>query len=530
MKRTLLSLIAVLAITMGSFAQNWIMQGLGWATASRGVQNISLVNDTVAWAAGYDGSGSGGASQDVSVTKDGGNTWTPHVINGAAGLAPSMIFAINENTAWCAMYKVSGSSLQGIYKTNDGGATWARQGTTSMFTASTSFPNIVYFWDANNGVCMGDPVSSDFEIYTTTDGGTTWTQTQAANIPNALTGEYGYTSDCYVVGNTLWFGTNKGHIYKTADKGLNWTSAAPPGMTGKNLTPCFKDANTGFSMKFYSTTDTLNLLTKSTDGGATFTAFTYAGSVFNQNMVFLPGSMDTYVTSGVDGTYAERIGISYSFDGGATWFTEPELFGTQITWTSWLNDSIAYAGTFNSDVTDGMYKFNSKLIAPSPDFSASDTAIELGGSITFTDMSTGGITNWKWTFPGGTPPSSNVQNPPPVTYVTPGAHDVTLKVSNQWGSKTLVKSGYIYVGGVGINELSSASINVYPNPVKDVLNVQSTSTMKEIQIYNIVGQMVLNQNVNGNNVTLNTSDLKSGVYNLKVKMEDGFINKKIVVN
>ena len=103
-------------------------------------------------------------------------------------------------------------------------------------------------------------------------------------------------------------------------------------------------------------------------------------------------------------------------------------------------------------------------------------------------------------------------------------------MTNKWRTQTLTKTGYIYVGGVGFNELSSGTISVYPNPVKDVLNVQSSLTIQEVQVYNIVGQMVLSQAANGNKLTLNTSGLTSGVYNLKVKVQDGYINKKIVVN
>ncbi|MEI6900705.1 MAG: T9SS type A sorting domain-containing protein, partial [Bacteroidota bacterium] len=139
------------------------------------------------------------------------------------------------------------------------------------------------------------------------------------------------------------------------------------------------------------------------------------------------------------------------------------------------------------------------------------------------------ITAWQWTFQGGTPASSTIQAPPPVFYSTPGAHDVTLKVTNSWGQVTLKKTGYIYVGGVGINELSATNVSVFPNPVRDVMNVQSGLNMQEIQIFNIVGQMVYNQKVDGGNLTLNVGNLKPGVYNMKVKVAEGFINKKIVI-
>ena len=53
--------------------------------------------------------------------------------------------------------------------------------------------------------------------------------------------------------------------------------------------------------------------------------------------------------------------------------------------------------------------------------------------MTFTDLSTGGITGWSWTFDGGTPATSTLQNPT-VTYNTLGTYNVSLTASNSAGS------------------------------------------------------------------------------------------------
>ncbi|MDO8366277.1 MAG: PKD domain-containing protein [Saprospiraceae bacterium] len=62
-----------------------------------------------------------------------------------------------------------------------------------------------------------------------------------------------------------------------------------------------------------------------------------------------------------------------------------------------------------------------------------------GQPVTFTDQSSGNITNWAWTFPGGTPSSSNQQNPA-VTWNTPGFKDVTLTITGQGGSNAITQS------------------------------------------------------------------------------------------
>ncbi|MCF8303946.1 MAG: T9SS type A sorting domain-containing protein [Bacteroidales bacterium] len=77
-------------------------------------------------------------------------------------------------------------------------------------------------------------------------------------------------------------------------------------------------------------------------------------------------------------------------------------------------------------------------------FQANDTMINEGGSVSFTDQSTGGPTSWEWSFEGGTPETSTEQNPT-VTYNTGGAYDVTLTVYNTSDSSTLTKSNYIQV-------------------------------------------------------------------------------------
>jgi vibriolysin len=78
------------------------------------------------------------------------------------------------------------------------------------------------------------------------------------------------------------------------------------------------------------------------------------------------------------------------------------------------------------------------------DFVASATDINTGNSVTFTDKSLGNPTSWSWTFEGGTPATSALQNPV-VTYNTVGTYDVTLVATNAWCSDTETKVDYITV-------------------------------------------------------------------------------------
>lgn len=78
-------------------------------------------------------------------------------------------------------------------------------------------------------------------------------------------------------------------------------------------------------------------------------------------------------------------------------------------------------------------------------FSAGSTTIGVADSVDFTDLSTGNPTSWTWNFPGATPSSSYVQNPVNIVYNNAGDYDVSLTVSNAYGSHTLTKYNYIKV-------------------------------------------------------------------------------------
>jgi YVTN family beta-propeller protein len=83
--------------------------------------------------------------------------------------------------------------------------------------------------------------------------------------------------------------------------------------------------------------------------------------------------------------------------------------------------------------------------APIATFSASPASGKVPLTVSFTDQSTGSPTSRKWTFGDGT--HSTGENPV-HTYGKAGLYSVTLTASNEKGSNTLTKSGYIIVSNV----------------------------------------------------------------------------------
>lgn len=81
------------------------------------------------------------------------------------------------------------------------------------------------------------------------------------------------------------------------------------------------------------------------------------------------------------------------------------------------------------------------------------------------------------------------------------------------------------------NGLSSSSISVYPNPVTEILNIQSNDDQQilEVQLINAVGQVVKNLSVDQKLTTsLNLQSIKAGFYLVQIRTSKGIITKKII--
>jgi hypothetical protein len=73
-----------------------------------------------------------------------------------------------------------------------------------------------------------------------------------------------------------------------------------------------------------------------------------------------------------------------------------------------------------------------------------------------------------------------------------------------------------------VKDLRMMDFNVYPNPVSDVLHVDAESVIREISIQNVLGQQIIRSgNIRSNTLELNISELKSGIYFIRVSGNDG---------
>ena len=136
---------------------------------------------------------------------------------------------------------------------------------------------------------------------------------------------------------------------------------------------------------------------------------------------------------------------NWSFSGGTP--TSSTTQNPQVVYNSpgTYNVSLTVSNAFGTD-TKTKIKYITVLDLPVPvaDFTATPTTVYAGETVNFTDLSTNNPTSWNWSFSGGTPTSSTTQNPQ-IVYNSPGTYNVSLTVSNAFGTDTKTKTDYIHV-------------------------------------------------------------------------------------
>ena len=311
MKRlqVLFVILFTMLLTYNVVAQNWQLQNSHFP-ANIMVSNFSPVSDLVCWAGGIT-IGSQLPYQGYIRTIDGGNTWVCDSIPGIPDGLISQVFAIDADTAYIVVYVLTSSNSKGIYKTTDGGNTWTKQ---NAYSTAFYGPGCIHFFDANNGVVIGDPL---LETYTTTNGGLTWNQ---VSMSPALADEYTWVGGTGIAGygNSVWFRSTH-RIFRSTDRGQTWT-ASPYEPQHYFWWPCiaFQDENTGIYSQTNNNTQ-VHIYQKTTNGGVTWSTLSnpILDNLAPSDIIHIPGTTATYlVAAGYDGSMR---GLAVTFDAGENW-------------------------------------------------------------------------------------------------------------------------------------------------------------------------------------------------------------------
>lgn len=252
----------------------WQKQNIDSKASLRG---LSVVSENVIWA-----SGTGGT---VLRTVDGGKNWQVLKVPDAEKLDFRDIEAFDADTAYILSIGEGESSR--IYKTIDGGKRWKLQ---FQNTNKKAFFDALAFWDRQNGIAMSDPVDGEYLFYATSDG-ENWEPLGRKSASEfikpsgvkAKTGEAAFAASgtCLIAsGKTDIFlisGGNDARVFRSADRGLNWTVADTPIVKGTAGSGIFSiamaDGKKGVIVggNYEKPNDITNNLAFTTDGGKSWT-------------------------------------------------------------------------------------------------------------------------------------------------------------------------------------------------------------------------------------------------------------------
>lgn len=212
------------------------------------------------------------------------------------------------------------------------------------------FYDAMTFWNATDGIAIGDPTDECMSVIITRDGGETWQKVSCDNLPKALKGEAAFAasnSNISVVGEHAWFisGGEKSRIYKSKNKGKTWKVYDLPITSGKSTSGAYSvdffDQNLGVIVGGDYTNPENNFNNKivTTDGGETWSVVAKSKNPGYRSCVkFVPN------TGGKEIIAVGYKGISYSSDYGKSW---KKLSDESFYTIAFINEFVAYAAGKN---------------------------------------------------------------------------------------------------------------------------------------------------------------------------------------
>ncbi len=222
-----------------------------------------------------------------------------------------------------------------------------------------------------------------------------------------------------------------------------------------------------------------------------------------------------------------------------------ERFGYSTAYSIDLNDNFKSSILIGSDLRDdgGSNKGAIYLLSldgavhPTPPkalWRVNATSGNQNTVFNFTQYSTGFPSAYKWsitpntfTYQSGT---SDTSANPIIKFNQTANYSVQLKVTNPFSSDSLLRSSYISVQKVGVNnaEKNTTAISIFPNPTNGLVQVQSPVNIQTILVFDITGKQLLQQEPNAQTDEININNLPQGLYQIHVQTEMGVLVKKLI--
>lgn len=183
--------------------------------------------------------------------------------------------------------------------------------------------------------------------------------------------------------------------------------------------------------------------------------------------------------------------------------------------------------TTNANACDGVGASSSINITFTATPTASGTMTLNGNVATFTNTSTG-ASSYSWDFGDFTNSSATA---PAHAYAVNGAYTVVLTAINGNCSDTVM---FLVDVTVGMNELSTSNLSIYPNPANEEVHVtfEQVAEFMNIELIDATGRVLNNQVSNqmgANLITFNVANLSSGFYTVRLTSSNLSETQKLMI-
>jgi acetyl esterase/lipase len=109
-----------------------------------------------------------------------------------------------------------------------------------------------------------------------------------------------------------------------------------------------------------------------------------------------------------------------------------------------------------------------------------------------------------------------------LQFITPGTFDVEVREFNYLLAAGEIQNFVAIVSDdVGLGDLSNLELNLFPNPAKDIINLESSDWISDIQLIDMSGKILRSEIVESDFHQIDLYDLQAGFYFLNVNTEFG---------
>jgi len=234
---------------------------------------------------------------------------------------------------------------------------------------------------------------------------------------------------------------------------------------------------------------------------------TYSVSVNNGTCGSATSAATTVTVNPLPGTPTiSASGVTTFCDGGSVTLTSSAATGNiwsngQTTQSITVSDSGAYSVSVNNGTcTSASSAATTVTVNAAPDAGVTQS----GGIVTVTQS---GATYQWFTCADAVLAGETAQ-----TFIPTVAGDYYVVVSN---ADCSVTSDCISVTELETPDFGNPRFMIYPNPVNDMLNIEYTEALTQVEVFTILGQKVISRNVNAASSQIDMSGLPAGTFLVK---------------